>query len=661
MAEKTLREYSLPLLARTPHFIRHILIAGDDILPSVLLFHKRNFETLWVLTNNQAEADYCRSACKSVTIEPFSASPQLPVQQRFDAVLLTSPIGLQEQLARLRACFSAQTQLLVLCANPHYWKHARQGKIGPTLEEVRSQASTQGFHLYQQWFAEDTEFLLAPQNSQGNVQIGQTCIPVVSEEARIELSRPLVFMQFVPRGYNPVQHAHECCDTGHPEYGYEILASIPQSFRTSSDVQTRVGVETLYCLAQWIKRAPETDPLEFFTCAQRVFSEAIERNPAETDAYIHQAEIWNLMGDPDMAARVLRSIQQVSQDITVQNRPSRSKTQDHDDAAPYSAPEWNPARGPRKILFVIPPRPHYGLDVLYDGLCTILGAETIIDFPQKPFLHGQRDDEFAHYGCFFNHPALNYSFEHILDLLQRNQIDCILYGDCERALDPVIGQTLAKTAKDIPIFLVDQLDESANMREKTCEYLGNAQVAGYFKREMLMCGHYGPNAFPLPFAYPDARIPNNIESPRTRPLFWAGHQRAGLRRLYLENLAAKRNLHFTERFSPQEYGRILLETQIGLNFFGFGFDTLRFWELPAHGCLLLSERLPIHIPHPFQDGQEAVFFDDLEDLHQHLDYYLDHPEKAAAIAHAGHKHLLQHHTASARARQLLGWIQSLQG
>ncbi len=74
--------------------------------------------------------------------------------------------------------------------------------------------------------------------------------------------------------------------------------------------------------------------------------------------------------------------------------------------------------------------------------------------------------------------------------------------------------------------------------------------------------------------------------------------------------------------------------------------------------MLLSERLPIRVPLNFVDGETAVFFDDLGDLEEKLTYYLVRPDESAAVARAGHEHLKRHHTGAARARQLLGWIET---
>lgn len=93
--------------------------------------------------------------------------------------------------------------------------------------------------------------------------------------------------------------------------------------------------------------------------------------------------------------------------------------------------------------------------------------------------------------------------------------------------------------------------------------------------------------------------------------------------------------------------------------FGFGFDTVRYWEAPAHGCMLLAERPPLRIPFNFKDGESAVFFDDLAELEDKLEYYLEHPEETVPIARAGHAVVKQYHTGVARAAQLLARIESV--
>ncbi len=355
--------------------------------------------------------------------------------------------------------------------------------------------------------------------------------------------------------------------------------------------------------------------------------------------------MWRRLGDANMAHRLRNTARQIAKGPGAPN------------PAPPPAPHLEfapPAAHPlaQRVLFLTPPRPHYGLDVLYDGLHTLLGAAGVVEYPYKPFLHGEVREDLKHYPCAFNHPGAEHSLGEIAALLEEGRFDLVLFGDAENELDGEVVHTLAAAAGNVPVCLIDAGDDPCDKREVMQARLGKAAL-GYFKREMLACRDYGPQARPLPFAYPDARVPGALEAPRPHDIFWAGHRYAGLRRPYLERLEAHLGLAFPPQLAPEDYVRQLLSSKIGLSFFGFGFDTVRYWELPAHGCMLLAERLPIAIPHNFVDGVHAVFFDDLHDLQQKAIHYLDHPQAAQAIALAGHAHFKQHHTASARARQFL--------
>ncbi|MBX3179054.1 MAG: glycosyltransferase family 1 protein [Candidatus Hydrogenedentes bacterium] len=171
---------------------------------------------------------------------------------------------------------------------------------------------------------------------------------------------------------------------------------------------------------------------------------------------------------------------------------------------------------------------------------------------------------------------------------------------------------------------------------------------------------YGPDAWPLPFAYADDRIPDLPEEDQRDGVFFAGKLIGGTRRLMLSwlNTFIEVQGGWGTPFTQEEYAALLREQAIGLCLFGNGFDTVRYWELPAHGVLLLAERSPLVIPHDFEDGRQAVFFDHAGELKEKLAHYLAHPDEALAIAQAGHAHLREHHTATARARQLLGRIQA---
>jgi spore maturation protein CgeB len=75
--------------------------------------------------------------------------------------------------------------------------------------------------------------------------------------------------------------------------------------------------------------------------------------------------------------------------------------------------------------------------------------------------------------------------------------------------------------------------------------------------------------------------------------------------------------------------------------------------------MLMSERMPIEIPHNFVDGESAVFFENTSELLDKHDYYRAHPAESQRIAEAGYRQLRQFHSGSARARQLLARVASV--
>jgi len=249
---------------------------------------------------------------------------------------------------------------------------------------------------------------------------------------------------------------------------------------------------------------------------------------------------------------------------------------------------------------------------------------------------------------------------YIEEQLRLGRFDVIVFGDLLELTDREAVLRLVNANPKVPLFVVDTQDDGYDSLPRILAYLGRDAVHGQFKREMLACVAYSPGTYPLPLAYPDDRVAHDIAGQRPDDVFWAGHRCWGLRRLYLDHIEARLGRSLDQRYTPDEYRAALDRAQIGLDIFGLGYDTVRYWETPARGCMLLAERRPIRIPLDFEDGESAVFFDDLPDLEQKLDYYLAHPDETRAIAVRGHDHLRRYHTGSARARQFLGRIQTLE-
>jgi len=470
----------------------------------------------------------------------------------------------------------------------------------------------------------------------------------------------------VRSAYDPIAHARDLFAKGRPADSYEVLCGIPAGFFDDPEQPIVVEFEKQLTLLARDNTEPAEGRLERFFQAQFSFYVVASAAPDFSQAYQCQAEFWRRLGDAGMARRLLRSVQAAypSDDVAAMAAGLEGSAGAH--RRREEAPRWEgEGPAPRVLMLLNDGRPHYGLDVLYDGLCTVLGDERVVGFPWKPTLHGRvpEDSEqtYARYPCLCNRPGEPMGLDALVGLLRKGFFDGVVYGDLERTIDADALRQIMDAASGLPLFVVDQQDDPQFNLPGVLAYLGRPAAAAYFKRELLHCADFGAHTYPLPFAYPAGRIPDDVSGERPRPLFWAGHRQFGLRRLYLDDLEAQLGFSLDEVYLPEAYNRELVASRMGLSLFGVGFDTIRYWEIPAHGALLVAERVPIRIPHDFEDGETAVLFDDLEDLREKLRHYLAHEDEAQAIAVAGHEHLKWHHTSEARARQMLAWMQPFLG
>lgn len=498
----------------------------------------------------------------------------------------------------------------------------------PTLEEAVAALADAGLPIYNFW-------------------TGPAGAPREAVDHLLMLVRP---------DYNPLALARDLADAGQPDAAFNVLEGIPPGYLEDDDAWVGVGVEKQLNLVQCMKRDGLCNEVGHFSQAAHLFHGILARHPTCHEAAQVQAELYRAVGAPALGARLLRNL------LEVAPHPGATRQLAHLEAPPPpvpldAPPPWRPGARPPRILFVMPTRMHYGLDVLYDGLCRLLGHGQVVDFPHKPSLHGGVEEAYKNYPCAFDYPGTASTLDAMVVELRAGAFDLVLWGDCEHALDLDLSRALAAAVGRTPAYLVDGLDQFLDVRPMVEGILG-LHFRGYFKREMVIGMDYGHEAHPLPFAYPDHLFPDKTNTYRDIPLFWAGHRKSGLRRIFLEHL--ERHLgHTLEGNYPQSaYLEMIGRSEIGLCLFGYGFDTVRYWELPAHGAMLLAERLPLRIPHPFVDGETALHFDGVQELLTHFEALADDPARARAIAAAGHQHARRHHTGSARARQLLGWIQA---
>jgi hypothetical protein len=624
--EETIRGMRVRLFARFPGCLHDLFIPAIDRTTVHAPFLEHYSGGLYASTRDPETAEKFAPFFREIARKEVCDAAEHWPPETFDAIILdalANPNHLARDLRLLAPLLKETGYFFLLLPDRDALAKQSSDTIRklPSRQEAEAAAHDAGLRVYHAWDSDE---------------------PAALEHL-------LVFTQ---QNYDPVAHADALTSAGRPDEACQCLDFAPAPSPAEKDAFLRLETARLETLLAWMRVSKE-DPRRFMVKANQIFYRIMAVTPVNHSAARTQAEGWRYCGCTDLARRILESMHQAQPEEATARQCNSLPMPEPDQA--ITAPAWDGT--PVRILFIMHPRFHYGLDVVYDGLRCCLDEDAVIEFPWKGTLHGEPVPEgLAHYPCAFDWPGSPWPLEKVLDELRSGCFDIILWGDCEGALDPAVARRILLAGRRLPVYIYDALDDFADNRELVMARTG-MKTAGCFKREMLREMDYGPDCFPLPFAYPENRIPDTGgEEARDIPLFWAGHRKAGLRRLYLDTLEKRYTLDLNRKYSQPAYRTALTRSRMGLNCFGFGFDTVRYWELPAHGCLLLSEKPPIRIPENFQQEEEALFFRNLDELSELFERYRDAPETCAAIAEAGKKRLRRHHSGTARARQMLGWM-----
>ena len=189
-----------------------------------------------------------------------------------------------------------------------------------------------------------------------------------------------------------------------------------------------------------------------------------------------------------------------------------------------------------------------------------------------------------------------------------------------------------------------------------------------FKREMLLGVEYPENCRPFPFGFNTRRLRGLKPVEKKYDVsFWAVESDpVRTRALQLlenefdcrENGTVRNQVFSKYKRKGQFYLEELRACRIVLNLRGSGWDTLRYWETPAVGSFMVSQRPGIVIPNDFISGKHIAVIDQPEEIIEVCRYYLDHPEVRETMAAAAHRHLLEFHSETARAAYFLKEIRA---
>ena len=321
-----------------------------------------------------------------------------------------------------------------------------------------------------------------------------------------------------------------------------------------------------------------------------------------------------------------------------------------------------------KILFVNKGGFDYCQDFLFSGLCKVLGGEAIIEAPWNKNYHIKRKPYPKNLGLQKN----NFLKSIKNSLLGESKPDLVILSSCNVEALKVYRELMDKLPDSVPRFFLDGGDwpevggdfDRLGGRDLFEEVCRKRPFDVIFKREKLIGKDYPENVFPFPMCFNLDLIPHGGDYEKKYDVaFWGveSHPVRSEALGVLENRfdcranGTEKNQQMSKyKRKGQFYLEELKRTRLTLNFRGAGWDTLRYWEVPALGAFMLSQKPEIEIENNFVDGEHLVFIkNDLSDLIDVCEHYLDRPDLVAIMGEKASEHLRKFHTDEIRARYVL--------
>lgn len=325
-----------------------------------------------------------------------------------------------------------------------------------------------------------------------------------------------------------------------------------------------------------------------------------------------------------------------------------------------------------RILYINRAKSEYVQEYLYTGLCKVVGTQNIIEYPWNYRMH-------------LNHRPYpknlsKFTFSGLVNSLkaQLNQkYDVVIVASCNPYTIQKYYEIMDKIDENIPRVFFDTGDFPELIGD--LDRLGGRDIFEkveakkpfdlIFKREYCLDRAYPKNVHALPMCFNYDLMPKLNKEYKYDVSFWAV-ETAKIRTDALtlledkfdckENGTTKNQVMKKYKRKGQFYLQEIASSKIGLNFRGGGWDTVRLWELTGMGCFVISQKLQIQIDNPFIDGEDIVYCkDDLSDLVELCNYYLEHDEERERIGANAMLKVKKYHTDIARAEFVINKIEEL--
>lgn len=318
-----------------------------------------------------------------------------------------------------------------------------------------------------------------------------------------------------------------------------------------------------------------------------------------------------------------------------------------------------------KVLFIGTSHYDYVQDLTYSGLAKLIGPKNIAEYRWN----------FKYHLPIKTYPKnMGYVAGSAIGavMASRNNYDvAILASNRPDAIEAYL-KALPKIPKRTKLVFIDGGDRpeiggdivrlaSEGLKNKV---LNDRPFDFIFKREYMKNEQYNASTFPFPISFNLDRLPAIANFPKRYDVgFWATESHP-IRTKAFDVLAGqfdcdtngtsknKKMKNYERR--GDVYFNDLGATKISINLRGSGWDTLRYWEVPAVGGFMLSQKLDIAIPNDFEEGKHIAYCqNDLSDMLDVCNYYLKHEGKREEMAKNAQLHAKQYHTDIARAKYLL--------
>jgi len=343
-----------------------------------------------------------------------------------------------------------------------------------------------------------------------------------------------------------------------------------------------------------------------------------------------------------------------------------------------------------RVLVINHPESDYGATFLYNGLCRVLGAENVYDYPIKYSYHGVNHE--------YSTPSIARGFTSPLPWMPAYPIawgeeaasdgvalmEAVRRGLRDGFFDLVVVESMRPMAMSAARGVWDWVKRSGVPRvvhegedfQQFCvAQLKELEPTLHLKREVSRRRPQSCDwpVVPFPFSFPDtdrtlAEITTQVAQDVDVSFMCGGtwDYRFDVLRALDEAVDLSVGLGTSQRERLPNSVRVydlkdwwtyldaMQRSSVAVSVRGFGHDTCRYWEAAA-ASLLAHDRIDLDIPNDYEPNVDCVQFDGPQELVEKLRHVLSPGvrDQYEVMREACRAKTMRYHTNSARARMML--------